>query len=161
MTPFELLYARTNRLPMDLLTDRDDNTVQIDELDYAAKAHKRLQEAYKQVIEKQKIEQVKYKANYDRKTTEFTFNVGDRVYLASKMKKIGLSPKLQCKWLGPYTVVGRKGEVDYVIQADDKPNKLVVCHQSRLKPCFTDKSPIIKKRRAIKKQIENSDTEEA
>ena len=161
MTPFELLYARTNRLPMDLLTDRDDNTVQIDELDYAAKAHKRLREAYKQVIETQKIEQVKYKANYDRKTTEFTFNVGDRVYLASKMKKIGLSPKLQCKWLGPYTVVERKGEVDYVIQADDKPNKLVVCHQSRLKPCFTDKSPIIKKGRVIKKQIENFDMEEA
>ena len=40
MTPFELLYACTNRLPMNLLTDRDDNTVQIDELDNAAKAHK-------------------------------------------------------------------------------------------------------------------------
>ena len=37
----------------------------------------------------------------------------------------------------------------------------MVCHQSRLKPCFTEKSPIIKKRRVIKKQIENSDTEEA
>ena len=66
MTPFELLCTRMNRLPMDLLTDRDNNTVQIDELDYAAKAHKRLQEAYKQVIETQIVEQAKYKANYDR-----------------------------------------------------------------------------------------------
>ena len=95
------------------------------------------------------------------KQLNFTFNVGDKVYLASKMKKMGSSPKLQCKWLGPYTDVKRKGEVGYVIHADDKPNKLVVCHQSRLKPCFAEKSPIIKKRRAIKKQIENSDTEEA
>ena len=77
------------------------------------------------------------------------------------MKKIGLGLELQYKWLGTYTVVERKGEVAYVIQADDKPNKLVICHQSRLKPCFTKKSQIIKKRRAIKKQIKNSDAEEA
>ena len=44
------------------------------------------------------------------------------------MKKIGLGPELQYKWLGPYTVVERKREVAYVIQADDKPNKLVICH---------------------------------
>ena len=87
MTPFKLLYARTNRLPTDLLTERDDNTVQINELDYAAKAHKRLQEAFKQLIETRKVEQVKYKANYDRKTTEFIFNVGDIEYISHQKQR--------------------------------------------------------------------------
>ena len=61
---------------------------------------------------------------YDKKAGDVTFEEGDRVWLAAKLRKPGLSLKLQPKWLGPYTIIAKQRQVDYVIQADDNKKRL-------------------------------------
>jgi hypothetical protein len=93
-----------------------------------------------------KVEQARYKANYDKRAGDYYFEIGDRVWLNNKARKPRLSPKLQVKWLGPYTVMERKGDVDYVIQADDS-NKQMTVNQKRLKSCLTERCPVPKVQR--------------
>ena len=92
-------------------------------------ASKRLSEAHSQVNEALDIERQHYKSIYDKKAVDITFEESDRVWLAAKLRKSGLSSKLQPKWLGPFKIIVKQGLDDYFIQADDNKKPLTV-HQS-------------------------------
>ena len=138
MTPFELLYARDNKLPTDLNAANEE---QVDQgtSTYVRNADRRLRDAYTKVNIEQRIEQARQKASYDRKAGNIKFE-GDRVWLSAKAKKLHLNPKLQPKSLGPYTVIHKQVTVDYVIESDENRKQITV-HQSRLKPCYTPQEP--------------------
>jgi hypothetical protein len=139
-TPFEMLYARPNKLPLDLLkSDSADSDANSNAETFLSKARTRLQNAHATALQEQQKEQERQKENYDRYAGDLTFSIGDRVWLNNKKRKVGLNPKLQPKWLGPFTVIDQRG-VDYVIKADDN-HKHILVHQQRLKPCHTEKLP--------------------
>ena len=93
-TPFELTYIRKNRLSVDLKTFNDQTAVESPSR-YLMNARKRLREAYSQVNEALDVERQHCKSTYDKKAGDVTFEEGDRVWLAAKLRKPGLSPKLQ------------------------------------------------------------------
>jgi transposase InsO family protein len=121
-TLFELLHARKNKMPLDLLNPNTEKATT--PTTYLHNARTRLRDAYATVRQNQQTAQDRQKANYDRNASDLVFEVGDRVWLNNKARKVGLNPKLQPKWNGPFTVLERRG-VDYVIKADD--NKKSCC----------------------------------
>ena len=66
------------------------------------------------------------------KSSGKTFDTGDFVWLFCPRKKVGISPKLQRFWTGPYLIVEKIGDVLYRIQAS-KRSKSKVVHFDRLK----------------------------
>ena len=154
MTPFKLLYARDNKLPTDLNAANEEQVDQ-NTSTYVRNARRRLRDAYAKVNIEQRMEQARHKANYDRKAGNITFEEGDRVWLSAKAKKLHLNPKLQPKWLGPYTVKHKQGTVDYVIESG-KNRKQITVHQSRLKPCYTPQEPIAKPARNVRKPVKTN-----
>ena len=154
MTPFKLLYARDNKLPTDL-NAANEAQVDQDTSTYVRNARRRLRDAYAKVNIEQRMEQARHKANYDRKAGNITFEEGDRVWLSAKAKKLHLNPKLQPKWLSPYTVKHKQGTVDYVIESDENRKQITV-HQSRLKLCYTPQEPIAKPARNVRKPVKTN-----
>ena len=74
---------------------------------------------------------VRQKRNYDHKVNASQFNRGDQVWLFTPGRKVGISPKLQTFWDGPYTILERLGEVVYRLQRNPN-NKMKVVHRDRL-----------------------------
>ena len=60
-----------------------------------------------------------------------TYEIGDIVYVLYLARKIGLSPKLQPAWKGPYVI--SKVLSPILFEVADK--KIFVLHHDRLKPC--------------------------
>jgi hypothetical protein len=91
--------------------------------------------------------QNKMKLQADRKRTELSFQVGDKVllklqpYVQTSVANI-LYPKLAYKYYGPYEVVQKIGAVAYKLQLP--PNSLIhpVFHISQLKPYTPDYRPV-------------------
>lgn len=73
------------------------------------------------------------KRNYDLKTTDQTFSQGDGVLLFNPAKIKGRSPKLSCKWEGPYTIVRKISDLIFEIKYSSTVKPKIV-HINRLKP---------------------------
>ena len=60
------------------------------------------------------------------------FKLADLVWLFNETKQVGLSPKLQPTFVGPYVIIDKYGEVNYKIQLDNKGKSRVI-HHDKLK----------------------------
>ena len=76
---------------------------------------------------------LRQKSHYDKKMAANPFNVGDAVWLHCSARKKGRSPKLQCRWRGPYIVVKRLSDLVYCIQKSSRAKSSTV-HFENLKP---------------------------
>ena len=77
----------------------------------------------------------------DQRRRPLTFQVGDFVYLkVSPMKgvqRFGVKKKLAPRYVGPYQVIERKGEVVYKIQLpEDMSTTFPMFHVYQLKKCL-------------------------
>ena len=90
-----------------------------------------------------KIAQSRQKSYADSKRREVTYEVGDRTYLRVSplcgVKRFGIKGKLAPRFIGPYKVLGHKGEVAYELEL---PEVLSVVHNvfhvSQLKKCHAE-----------------------
>ena len=55
--------------------------------------------------------------------------------VSSLNKKVGVSPKLSDKWMGPFEVLQLKSEVTYRIREVNGRRRLMLVHHDRLRPC--------------------------
>ena len=81
---------------------------------------------------------------YNRRKHGETFIVGDLVWYANKLRKKGLSPKLQPKWRGPCLVIKMYNDVLAEIKLSMK--KSIIVHTDLLKPCHSTHLPVWLKR---------------
>ena len=72
------------------------------------------------------------KRKYDVNVSLHVYNPGDMVWLFSPNRKVGLCPKLQRPWDGPYRVIEKISDLVYRIQKLGKTRTQVV-HHNRLK----------------------------
>ena len=115
MAPFEALYGRKCRTPL--------NWIELDKrryfgIDFVTKAKEHvhiIQQHMKAAQSRQK--------SYANKRRPLTFEVGDYVYLkVSPMKgvqRFGVKRKLAPRYVGPYKIMERKGNVAYKLQLVD------------------------------------------
>ncbi|GBM62391.1 Transposon Ty3-I Gag-Pol polyprotein [Araneus ventricosus] len=132
LTPAEMLFGRTLRLPCDILFGRPSETPSSPN-EYMKNLEARLESVHAFARERIKLASERMKTRYDSRATHHHFKEGDLVWMYNPKRRRGLSPKLQQNWEGPYTVVKKLNDVVYRVQRS--PNaKPKVIHINRLAP---------------------------
>jgi hypothetical protein len=134
MEPFEALYGRKCRTPL-YWNQTGEGQVFGPEI---------LQEAEKQVQiirENLKTAQSRQKSYAHNRRRELIFEVGDFVYLKVSpmrgMKRFMVKGKLSSRYIGPFKILERKGEVAYQLELPDSLSDVHdVFHMSQLKKCL-------------------------
>ena len=120
-SPFEILYGRTIRGPMQILKELW--TKDIDEPEtkssyqYVFELREKLEDTMKIAKEELEKSQGRYKHYYDRKTRPRSLQVGDQVLILLPSEQ----NKLLMQWKGPYTVKQVISKTDYSVNVNDKP----------------------------------------
>ncbi|UYV78594.1 hypothetical protein LAZ67_16002094, partial [Cordylochernes scorpioides] len=135
-SPFFLMFGRE---PTSLLDDRN-ISVDIDKDDYDEyiKHHlDKINRTIKLVINNTINTQERMKKNYDKKHMERSYEPGELVAVWTPIRKIGKCEKLLRKYFGPYRILKKLSNVNYLIEPKDNPGQdPLIVHVSRLKPYF-------------------------
>ena len=114
-SPFELLYARPVRGPMTILRELWTNDIRDEEIkttyQYVIDLREKMERMIGLAQENLKSSSARYKAYFDSKCKKRTFQTNDKVLLLLPTKH----NKLEVKWQGPFNVVKRSGENNYVV----------------------------------------------
>ena len=122
-SPFTMLYGRTPRGPMQVLKElwTQDNDAQIKSTyQYVFDLANRLESMYKLAAEQTMKSKTKQKIYYDKSARDRSFEVGDDVLVLLPTKR----NKLELSWRGPYKVVSKKNEHNYLVQVSPRKQKL-------------------------------------
>ena len=110
MAPFEMLYGRKCRAPV-CWNEVDERLIEGTEL---------IEETNEKVSiarEKLKEASARQKSYVDRHRRALEFNPGDRVFLkvspSRGIRRFGLKGKLSPRYIGPFEILDRVGEVSY------------------------------------------------
>jgi hypothetical protein len=145
--PFELMFGRKVRGPMSIL--KDILTGEVREYktraayDYLLDLKQQLQTACRYATNKSEGGKDKAKNYYDRSATTKDIKVGDHVLIL----KPQLLNKLELRWAGPYEVLKKIGDLDYVIKTGDSTkvvhvNRMMLYHH-RQKPDDSKDHPML------------------
>jgi hypothetical protein len=137
-TPNYVMMGREVLLPLDIMIGkaRDEDKLVIPE--YVKVLKERLESCFSEVRDQLKSHGERQRKYYDLSAHGKPFDVGTRVYMLEKNKKIGISPKLAPKWLGPFLVVQKLDSI-YEVQITAKKSKMI--HFDLLKECKANIGP--------------------
>ncbi|XP_070410598.1 uncharacterized protein [Nothobranchius furzeri] len=140
-SPAQLVFGHTPRGPLKALKERflfsdpPDRKVR----EYVQLFQKRLKEANsiaKTHLDKAKL---KMKVQYDKTATRRNFAVGDKVLVLTPLSNSALSTKFE----GPFEILSKLGDTNYVLHTPARRQKSRVCHVNMLKR-YEDGSPLSK-----------------
>ncbi|UYV79991.1 hypothetical protein LAZ67_18001340 [Cordylochernes scorpioides] len=135
-SPIFLLFGRET---MSLLDDEniptDSNMDDYDE--YIENYIDKIARTRKVVINNTEKTQERMKRNYDKKHNEKIYEPGHLVAVWTPVRKIGKCEKLLRKYFGPYRILKKLSNVNYLIEPKDNAGQdPLIVHVSRLKPYF-------------------------
>ena len=139
-SPNELLFGRDTRGPLTLLHETwcdNDSSVNINE--YVMTLKERLKRVNDFARDNLLIMQDKMKVNFDKDAVDRNFDIGDKVLLFLPVRKF----PLQAKYQGPFEVVKRVGEVNYVISTPGRRKSQRLVHVNLLKKYHQRKTEVI------------------
>lgn len=130
-SPFELLYGRQVRGPLDLLKEHweDPGAKGENVVSYVVKMRQRLEQMTALAQEHMKTAQANQKTWYDKKARDRSFEPGQEVLLLLPTS----DSKLLARWQGPYQITRRLGRVTYELFMPDKGKKHQHFHVNLLK----------------------------
>ena len=126
-TPYELVFGRQATLPTSL-NQAPQLTYTYDK--YAEELRERLRSTNSIEREKIGINKDKSKKQYDKKTANRSFKIGNQVLLHDETVRRGRSKKLTPSWIGPYTIQNTHDNNNYTIP---KGRRTLRVHANRLK----------------------------
>ena len=134
MSPFQALYGRSCRTPLQWDQPGEKQVFGPDILLEA-------EENIKMVRENLKIAQSRQRSYADTRRRELSFEVGDFVYLKVSpirgVRRFGVKGKLAPRYIGPYQILARRGEVAYQLSLPENLSAVHdVFHVSQLKKCL-------------------------
>lgn len=133
--PFELLYGRPVRGPLDILREsweaeeRSEESVVSHVISIRAKLEKRTGLVRENITDAQD----RQKRWYDQNTVEREFQVDDKVLVLLPTA----TNKLLAQWQGPYTIVQKMGKVTYVVHMYDRRKSHRTFHVNMLRKWHT------------------------
>uniref|UniRef100_A0A8C6U536 Integrase catalytic domain-containing protein n=1 Tax=Neogobius melanostomus TaxID=47308 RepID=A0A8C6U536_9GOBI len=138
-SPFELLYGRQVRGPLDLLRDYWEQTENEGDniIAYVIKMRERLEAMAALAQENLREAQQHQKTWFDQKARERVFSPGQKVLLLLPTS----DNKLLAKWHGPYDVTKKVGNVTYELYMPDRQKKRQVFHVNLLKEFHVRQEP--------------------
>ena len=136
MAPFEALYGRKCRTPLNWSETGERQIFGPDVINEA-------EEKVRIIRDNLKIAQSRQKSYYDSKHRDMIYQPGDQAYLrVTPMRgthRFGIKGKLAPRYIGPFKVLAKRGEVAYLLELPEKLSKVHdVFHVSQLKKCFKD-----------------------
>ena len=130
-SPFELLYGRQVRGPLDIIKETWEASHKSSEsvVSYVLGIQERLTKLRELVKENLREAQKNQKTWYDRHARHREFQPGEQVLVLLPTS----TQKLLAEWQGPYTVTRRIGEACYEIQMTDRRKQKRVFHVNMLR----------------------------
>ena len=118
LSPFELLYGRSVRWPLDILRETWEASTKSSEsiVSYVLMMREKLSTMTQLVQGNLSRAQANQKQWYDQTARSREFNPGDKVLVLLPTS----TNKLRAQWQGPYTVLQRNGPANYVIATHNK-----------------------------------------
>ena len=99
-------------------------------------------EKVRQIQDRLKVAQSRQKSYADSKHRDVAYEIGDRAYLRVSplrgVKRFGIKGKLAPRFIGPYKVLARRGEVAYQLELPEGLTVHDVFHVSQLKKCHPE-----------------------
>ena len=142
LTPNLVMLGRELRMPAELMTGGviPATSENADAGSFVDRLRKKINHAHN--IARKHLMQAtrKQKSFYDVKLSFHQYKPGDCVWYLTGNKP-GQSPKLQCKYEGPFVVVEKLNELDYLIQKEYRGRTTVV-HHDKLKIYKGDYQPL-------------------
>jgi hypothetical protein len=134
MSPFQALYGRSCRTPLQWDQPREKQVFGPDILLEA-------EENIKMVQENLKIAQSRQRSYADTRRRELSFEVGDFVYLKVSpirgVRRFGVKGKLAPRYIGSYQILAKRGEVAYQLSLLEGLSAVHdAFHMSQLKKCL-------------------------
>ena len=117
-SPFELLYGREVRGPLDILREswtEDNSKVSHSILSYVLLMRERLEKMSTLVQANLEEARTRQKYWYDKNARKREFQAGDQVLILLPTD----TKKLRAQWQGPYKVTKRIGRVNYQVRLHD------------------------------------------
>ena len=129
-SPFELLYGRAVRGPLDILQEIWQSDCRSNEsvLSHVLAMREKLSHMTELVRENLTRAQQQQKRWYDRTAVKREFQTGDQVLVLLPTD----TSKLLARWQGPYQILRRIGKVYYLVNMHDKHKKKRVLHVNML-----------------------------
>ena len=130
-SPFELLYGRSVRGPLDVLretwtaSERSNESV----VSHILTVREKLARAAELVEENSRKAKAQQKLWYDRNARSREFDPNDQVLVLLPTS----TSKFLAQWQGPYRVIRRTGSVDYEIDMGDHHRRYRIFHVNMLK----------------------------
>jgi transposase InsO family protein len=138
LTPNYLMFGREISMPIDVMVPLKGDE-QLSAIEYVNKLRSKLIYAYELARNKLKASAERQKRLYNRHKHGDELQLGQVVWYINKLRKKGVSPKLQPKWRGPFLIVRKHNDILVEIQMTAR--KFVTVHTDLLKPCFASKLP--------------------
>ena len=156
MTPNLLTIGREVRLPGELVFGSN-NSYDGEEIttygDYVDILRARMQHAHEIARKYMSAAAKRSKELYDAKMSFHKYEEGDIVWCLMESKKVGVAPKLEFVYEGPFLVKKKMSELDFVIQLHRNGAEKPV-HHNKLKPYEGERPPswVIKAKKRLLQQ---------
>ena len=128
-SPFELLYGRSVRGPLDILSWEASTKSSKSIVSYVLMMWEKLYRMTELVQENLSRAQANQKQWYDQTAQSREFNPGDKIHVLLPTS----TNKLQAQWQGPYTVIQQNGPANYVIDMHNKQKCHCTFHVNMIK----------------------------
>src|SRR3954465_5515557 len=137
MAPFEVLYGRKCRTLL-LWNGVGERSL------FGPDLIKDAEEKVRQIQGRLKVAQSRQKSYADSKRRDVSYDIGDCAYLRVSplrgVKRFRIKGKLAPRFIGPYKVLARRGEVAYQLELPEGLTVHGVFHVSQLKKCHPERA---------------------
>ena len=129
LSPFNIIFGHKVRGPLEMLRESwEEEDTSEDFLEYISRTRTHLTQALEFAKQHLSKTQQSMKIAYDKKTVSRSFDIGDEV-----MVLLPIQGQLKAKYVGPYKIIGKKNELNYILDTPDRRKKQAVCHINMLK----------------------------
>ena len=139
LSPNYMMFGRELFMPVDIMCGLPDEDEAKSPVQYAVELRSKLSHAYEVARSNTKRNMERQFRLYNQKQHGSEFSVGDLVWYQNKLRKKGVSPKLQPKWRGPCIVTRKLNNV--LVEIQFSATKKTTVHTDLLKECHSLKFP--------------------
>ncbi|MBA3569361.1 MAG: chromo domain-containing protein, partial [Pyrinomonadaceae bacterium] len=132
-TPFFLTHGREATLPVDVMLDRLRERPMVPIADYVENVKRQLSEGTEFARKSLERAHNTQKQQFDKRRSEKSFSVNDKVLVYSPYIPEGMSPKFVHPWRGPFVVTKVLSDVNYQVALMERPDKVDVVHVEKMK----------------------------